>query len=90
MERKQSLGVSFDMVYSRHFLEMLKEREIRKEWVEQCILSPDRTDIQDDGTVHYLKEIDTFGNRILRVVVNNQVDPPRGITVFFDRRLKKI
>jgi hypothetical protein len=77
------------MTYSRHFLEMLKEREIQLQWVEQCISSPDRTDYQEDGTVHYLKEIEAFGNRILRVIVNNQVDPPKCITVFFDRRLKK-
>ncbi len=36
-----------------------------------------------------IKEIEAFGNRILRVIVNNQDNPPEVVTVFFDRRLSK-
>lgn len=68
------------MIYSRHFFEMLKEREIKIEWVELCLSYPDKTDYHKNGTVHYLKVIEAFGNRILRVIVNNQFDPPKIIT----------
>lgn len=43
----------------------------------------------EDGTKHYLKQFDTAGGRWLRVVVNMKSDPPRRITAFFDRRLRR-
>jgi len=40
-----------------------------------------------DGTRHYLRLIEEFGDRWLRVVVNVRANPPTGVTVFFHRRL---
>ena len=44
---------------------------------------------KDDGTVHYMKAIDQYGGRFLRVVVNPHVSPQRIVTVFFDRRIRR-
>ncbi|RKX93773.1 MAG: DUF4258 domain-containing protein [Spirochaetes bacterium] len=71
------------MVRSRHFLEMLNERNIDEKWVNI-------TENHDDGTQHFIKQIQECDNKWLRVIVNIIVDPNREVTVFFDRRLRKI
>ena len=75
------------MEFSRHFEDMVIERGILLEWVTITISSPERTEQRDDGTRHYLRRIPENGNRWLRVVVNVERDPSRGVTAFFDRRL---
>ena len=74
---------------SGHFLAMLAERAIEEEWIEQALLAPDRIDNRGDGTRHYLKQIPERDHRWLRVVVNMATQPPRAVTAFFDRRLKR-
>lgn len=74
---------------SGHFGDMLKERNIRKEWVKMALNKPDLIEKQDDGTIHYIKQIEDYDNRWLRLVVNEDVDPAKGVTAFFDRRLRK-
>jgi hypothetical protein len=77
------------MQESNHFADMLTERSIPREWVDRAVVSPDKTEDREDGTRHYLKMIEEHGNRWLRVVVNIQATPQQGVTVFFDRRLKR-
>lgn len=77
------------IVFSRHFEDMLKERSIPAEWVDRSIAAADRSEIHDDGTMHYLKRIPEHGDRILRVVINTRSMPHRAVTVFFDRRLSR-
>ena len=77
------------MQRSRHFLDMLKERNIEESWVDRCEQTPDKTEDFDDHTRHYIKQISEYGNRWLRVIVNIAVNPPREVTVFFDRRLRR-
>ena len=67
---------------------MLKERGIAREWVMRAIAEPARTDHKDDGTIHHLKPIPEHGGRVLRVVMGPDREPPRIITIFFDRREK--
>ena len=74
---------------SKHFREMLRERGIATEWVSRALEKPDRAEDREDGTRHYLRQIEEFGNRWLRVIVDNRVVPPKGITAFFDRRLRE-
>ncbi len=76
------------MKRSKHFIDMMKERNICKEWVERCKNNPDLIEDHNDGTRHYIKKIPEFENRWLRVIVNINVDPNKEITVFFDRRLR--
>jgi hypothetical protein len=75
---------------SIHFADMLRERGIKRDWVNAALESPDRTEDHDDGTRHFIKQIPEFGNRWLRVVVNVIVFPERRVTAFFDRRLRRM
>ena len=74
---------------SKHFDDMLNERGIRKEWADRATREPERTEDHEDGTRHFIRRIPEFGNRHLRVIVNVLVAPPKRITAFFDRRLRK-
>ncbi len=76
------------IVESIHFVSMLNERSILREWVERAVKDPDRTIEPGDGTKHFMKRIDEYEGRWLRVVVNVAADPNRFVTVFFDRRLR--
>jgi len=76
------------MKFTKHFRDMLVERKIKLEWVEQTLSSPDKVMSEPDGTTHYLRKISEHSNRWLRVVVNTMVKPNKAVTVFFDRRLK--
>ena len=73
---------------SLHFDDMLNERGIRREWADRTTQNPDRTEVHDDGTRHFIKMIPEFGNRLLRVVVNVTAIPEKRVTAFFDRRLR--
>ena len=73
---------------SIHYKEMLHERRIKPEWAEATLNAPDRTEQKNDGTVHYIKQIQDNDGRWLRVIVNETVNPHKIITAFFDRRLR--
>jgi hypothetical protein len=68
---------------------MLEERNIRRDWVDQVLETPDDVEDVEDGTRHYIKQIHEYGNRWLRVVINVRVNPNRAVTAFFDRRLRR-
>jgi hypothetical protein len=68
---------------------MLAERGIKTRWVNKTIDNPDRTEEREDGTRHYIRQLDEVGNRWLRVVVNTRVVPNVRVTAFFDRRLRR-
>jgi hypothetical protein len=68
---------------------MLKERNIKEEWVWEALDKPDWTDIGEDRNIHYFKSIDENGGRILHVIVNPLVSPRVVVTVFFDRRARR-
>jgi hypothetical protein len=76
--------------FSAHAREMLKERDILEEWVLLAINSPDNSEKHtEDGNWHYTKSIAEKENRVLRVVVNQEITHYRVVTVFFDRRLRR-
>ncbi len=77
------------MEFTKHFKQMLKERTIHREWVEQALQSPDNIEDHEDGTCHFIKQFPEYDNRWLRVVINVRSKPNRAITAFFDRRLRK-
>jgi hypothetical protein len=68
----------------------MQERGIDVEWLERTILSPEQTvsDPSDHELVHHLRRIPEHGDRVLRVVLNNTVDPIRLVTIYFDRAMK--
>ena len=75
---------------SIHFADMLRERGIKREWVNAALENPERMEDQNDGTRHFIRQIPEFDNRWLRVVVNVIVFPERRVTAFFDRRLRRM
>jgi len=77
------------MEFSQHFNQMLEERNIHRDWIDQALAAPDDAMDIEDGTRHYIKKIPEYGNRWLRVVVNVRVNPNRAVTAFFDRRLRR-
>jgi hypothetical protein len=74
---------------SVHFVQMIDERNIKREWVDRAEKNPDRIEDYEDGTRHFIKRISDNEFRWLRVVVNIKEAPNRRITAFFDRRLRK-
>lgn len=76
--------------FSEHACDMLKERNIRETWVKLTIEGPERTEIKNDGTIHYIRPIQEHGGRYLRVVVNPDAKPMSIVTLFFDRRLGRL
>lgn len=81
--------MSQNIEFLAHAKDMLVERKISEEWVWRTITSPDSQEIGVDHNTHYTKAIQEYEGRILRVVVNLNVEPNRIVTVFFDRRLKR-
>jgi uncharacterized protein DUF4258 len=77
---------------SRHAKDVISAREIRLAWLEQVLDSPDlvHADRDDPELMHHVGRIKEHGNRALRVVFNNSVDPVRIVTAYFDRKMKDI
>ncbi len=73
-----------------HAREVLQERQISIEWLEQAFTAPELTlaDPKEAGVERRYRKIPQFGNRVLRVVVNTAVAPPRVVSVYFDRTMK--
>ena len=75
---------------SKHAQEMLIERNIPEERMMRALSAPDHTEIGTDKNIHYIKAIPEHEERFLRVIVNQQVTPQRVVTLFFDRRLRRV
>lgn len=78
-----------DIVFTTHARAAMAERNIKEEWVWRTIESPGRTEEGEDANIHFLKMIPEFDDRILRVVVNKNIQPNRIVTLFFDRRMRR-
>ena len=77
-------------ILTQHARDALEKRGISSEWMERALFSPEWTepDKIDAEIEHRLAGIPEFEGRILRVVVKVAEDPPRVVTVYFDRRRK--
>jgi hypothetical protein len=75
---------------SHHARRRIERRQIRLEWIAAALTNPDRVepDALDPAVRHALKKIKEKDNRVLRLVYNPSVEPPRIVSVYFDRRLK--
>jgi hypothetical protein len=73
---------------SDHAQAVLEEREIATTWVIRVLTNPERTetDRSDPDLIHALGRITEREGRMLRVIYNAAVEPPRIVTVYFDRR----
>ena len=75
---------------THHARKVLAERGIAVEWLERTLHAPQWTepDPGDPQVVRYFRVIPEFGGRVLRVAVNPTPQPPRVVSVFFDRAQK--
>lgn len=72
---------------SEHAARVIIERKIAAPWVVQVLESPERSeaDPDDPELTHALRRIPERDDRVLRVIYNATVHPPRIVTVYFDR-----
>ena len=76
------------IMLSKHAQDMIDERKIVREWIEQVLENPlfEEPDLHHPGAIRAYAPIAAFGNRILRVVYYDTGTEIRVITLFFDRR----
>jgi hypothetical protein len=73
---------------SDHARRRLSQRGIGVKQIAQTLAQPDRTEAdRDDPELRHA--IRRFGRVFLRVVYNHRAQPPRIVTAFFDRRLRR-
>ena len=75
---------------SAHAAAVIGERRIEIAWIDRVLENPDRTEPGkfNPELTSALGRIAERDGRMLRVVYNGNVDPPRVVTVYFDRGLK--
>jgi hypothetical protein len=73
---------------SRHARRRMSQRGIGMRQIELTLTQPDRVEIDREDPVlrHAIRR---FGRVFLRVVYNDAAQPPRIVTAFFDRRLRR-
>jgi len=71
-----------------HAATVIAERGIDPAWIGRVLSSPERTEADpwDASLTHALGRIAERDQRVLRVVYNASVHPPRVVTAYFDRR----
>ncbi len=76
--------------YTAHAPNVMAEHRIPLAWVEQVLRRPDRDepDRSDPALRHPLGRIKAHDGRVLRVIYNANVVPPRILTAYFDRSLR--
>ncbi len=79
-----------DYKFSKHASEMLKERNVSESWVWETVNNPDWDTLGPDENMHYFKVIPESGERVLHAIVNHKVSPKRIVTVFFDRKARRL
>jgi len=75
---------------SKHAIVVIAERGIDQAYLEKTLESPELTldDKYDKELQHRLRAFPEYGNRILRVVVNNSKSPVHVVTAYFDRSMR--
>ncbi len=76
--------------FTLHSIDVIREREIPETWISDALNNPDWNTVKEDGNLHYFKNIAENNGRVLHVVVNHNVYPKKIVTVYFDRKYKRI
>ena len=78
------------VVFTKHALEVMAERQIPTEWVDRTVTEPAiRTEDPNDTEVErFYCAIPESDDRVLRVAVNTSASPWRVVSVFLDRRMR--
>lgn len=79
-----------DFLLSEHAESAVRERAIKREWINAALNDPDLVlpHETDAAAMHAFKRIEEFGNRVLRVIYNADKDPVVVVTAYFDRAMK--
>jgi hypothetical protein len=91
MHAQNGDGVRLPFTLTEHAAQAMDERKIDPAWVARVLFSPERTEAdRNDPTVrHALGRIAERDGRVLRVVYNHRRNPPRIVTVYFDRTQRR-
>jgi hypothetical protein len=75
---------------SKHALVVMSERGIDELYLRKTLEHPELIldDSIDRELQHRLKAIPEYGNRVLRVIVNNSKSPIHVVTAYFDRSMR--
>ena len=81
---------NFPYQLTDHAIKRISERQIQLEWVVRVLQNPQKTepDAEDPQLRHALGTIAEYGDRVLRVIYNETINPWRIVSVHFDRKLK--
>ncbi len=76
--------------FTRHAVQVMKQRGIAAEWVERAVQEPTlrKLDSNDPELERFFRPIPERAGRALRVVVNTRKTPWRVVSVFFDRNAR--
>jgi hypothetical protein len=76
--------------FSKHVLEELEKRKIPRELLEQVLRTPDQKVPEVEDITCYQSRVEIDGNAyLLRVMVNETVNPPVVVTVYRTNKIKK-
>ena len=76
-------------VLSNHANERREERHIKINWINLTLTQPDFKRRHKDGKVHYIRKVNEFGGRRLRVIVDPSKSPKIIVSLYFDSGLLK-
>lgn len=85
------MGSRKKISYSAHALTVMRERELRPEWIERTALTPDwrSLDTSNLGVERRFRSIPEKDGRVLRVAVVETDEEIRIVTAFLDRRARQ-
>lgn len=77
-------------VLSAHAQTVINERSIDLTWLERVLSNPEKVESGKGhpDLRHALGRVPEHGNRVLRVIYNDAVDPVRIVTAYFDRKMR--
>ncbi len=77
--------------FSNHALEEMARRGIPREMLESVLNNPQQVVIEREGKKAYQSQMDLGGGRmyLLRVLVNDELDPAVVVTVYRTRNVQK-
>jgi hypothetical protein len=78
-----------EVEFTQHARDVIAARLLDSEWIMRTMSAPQLVEDAADGTRHFLARVPEQEGRVLRVVLNPQVDPPLVVTAFFDRRMRE-
>ena len=83
-------GTTVSYTISKHAQLVMEVRNIKNEWLNQVFLNPEHKeqDTFDPTVTRLFGKVVENGNRVLRVSVNFNKQPPMIVSVHFDRAMK--